>query len=90
MVHFLPLRLGEDLRWSLRPHGPRPCSSPPLRPRRSIRSFVKDVAARPGRATIYYDTPSTEENDIGGADIADIVLSRQVMSSVECGGPHRT
>ena len=52
-----------------------------------IRSFVKQVAVRPGSATIHYTIPTPEDNDIGGADIAEIVLSRGVMSSVTRGGP---
>ena len=52
-----------------------------------IRSFVKDVAVRPGSATVHYTIPTPEDNEIGGSDIAEIVLSRQVMSSVTRGGP---
>ena len=55
-----------------------------------IRSFVKDVVVRPGRAVIHYTIPTPEDNDIGGADIAEIALSRQVMSSVTRGGPEGT
>ena len=52
-----------------------------------IRSFVKQVAVVPGRATIHYTIPTPEDNGIGGADIVEIALSRQVMSSVTRGGP---
>ena len=52
-----------------------------------IRSFVKDVLVRPGAATIHYTIPTPEDNDIGGADIAEIALSRQVMNTVTRGGP---
>ncbi len=52
-----------------------------------IRSFVKEVAVRPSRATIHYTIPTPEDNDIGGADVAEVALSRRVMSSVTSGGP---
>ena len=54
-----------------------------------IRSFVKEVAVRPGTATIHYTIPTPEDNDIGGADFAEIALSRRVMSSVTRGGRSR-
>ena len=54
-----------------------------------IRSFVKEITVRPGRATIRYTIPTPPDNDIGGADIAEIALSRQVMKSVHYGTPDR-
>ncbi len=55
-----------------------------------IRSFVKEIAVRPGTATIHYTIPTPEDNDIGGADFAEIALSRRVMSSVTRGGEGET
>ena len=54
-----------------------------------IRSFVKEVAVRPGAATIHYTMLTLEGNDIGGADIAATALSRRVMDSVKSGGRSR-
>ena len=54
-----------------------------------IKSFVKEVAVRPGNATIHYTIPTPQDNDIGGSDIAEIALSRQVMNSVTRGGRSR-
>ena len=47
-----------------------------------IRSFVKEVAVRPGSATIRSTMLTPEDNNI-----AEIALSRRVMSSVTLGGP---
>ena len=55
-----------------------------------IRSFVKEVTVRPGKATIHYTIPTPMDNGIGGADIAEIALSRQVMKSVHLGTPKET
>ena len=55
-----------------------------------VRSFVKQIAVSPGRATIHYTIPTPEDNAIGGADIAEVALSRQVMSSVTVGGLRET
>ena len=46
-----------------------------------IRSFVKQMAVRPGTATILCTMPTTEDSPIGGADIAEVALSRQVTKS---------
>ncbi len=45
---------------------------------------------RPGKAVIHYTIPTPQDNDISGADIAEIALSRQVMSSVTSGGEGET
>ena len=47
-----------------------------------IRSFVKEIAVRPGRATIHYTIPTPPDNAIDGSDIAEIALGRQVRKSV--------
>ncbi len=50
-----------------------------------IRSFVKEIAIRPGTATIRYTMLTPEDNDIDGADIAEIALSRRVVGSIPSG-----
>ena len=55
-----------------------------------IRSFVKEIAVRPGKAVIHYTIPTPLDNDIDGADVAEVALSRRVMKSVTRGGPGRT
>ena len=52
-----------------------------------IRSFVKEIAVRPGKAVIHYTIPTPLDNEIDGADIAAVALSRRVMKSVTRGGP---
>ena len=39
-----------------------------------IRPFVKEIAVRPGSATIHYSIPTPEDNAIGGADFAEVAL----------------
>ena len=51
-----------------------------------IRSFVKGISVRPGRATIRYTIPTPEDNSIGGADAAEVALGDPVMSTVHVGG----
>ncbi len=55
-----------------------------------IRSFVKEIAVRPGRAVIHYTIPTPPDNDIDGADVAEVALSRRVMKSVTRGGDRGT
>ena len=55
-----------------------------------IRSFVKEITVRPGKAVIHYAIPTPLDNDIEGADIAEVALSRRVMKSVTGGGPEKT
>ncbi len=54
-----------------------------------IRSFVKEVTVRPGKAVIHYAIPTPLDNDIEGADIAEVALSRRVMKSVTAGWAKR-
>ena len=51
-----------------------------------VRSFVKEVQVKPGRATIIYSVPTPEDSPIGGADAAEIALNGGVMNSVSDGG----
>ena len=52
-----------------------------------VRSFVKAILVRPGRATIHYAIPTPPDSPIGGADAAEVALSGRVMSTVQSGGP---
>ena len=54
-----------------------------------IRSFVKEIDVRPGRAVIHYSIPTPEDSPIGGADTAEMVLNGGVMSTVRGGGAYR-
>ena len=49
--------------------------SEPTETKAFIRSFVKQVAVRPGWATIHYTIPGPEDNAIRGAGIAEVVLT---------------
>ncbi len=51
-----------------------------------VRSFVKAILVRPGRATIHYTIPTPPDSPIDGADAADVALSGRVMSTVRVGG----
>ena len=52
-----------------------------------VRSFVKAILVKPGRATIHYTIPTPPDSPIGGADAAEVALSGRVMSTVKSGGP---
>ena len=52
-----------------------------------VHSFVKQVAVKPGKATIIYAIPTPEDSPIGGVDTADIALNGRVRSTVPSGGP---
>ncbi len=53
-----------------------------------IRSFVKRITVRPGRAVIRYAIPMPEDSPIGRSDTAQLGLDEGVMSSVRVGGPN--
>ena len=56
-----------------------------------IRSFVKEIQVKPGRATIHYTIPTPEDSPIGGGDADELVLDGGiVMSTVQNGGPYWT
>ncbi len=55
-----------------------------------VRSFVREVLVRPGRATIVYTIPTPEDSPIGGADTAEIVLNGSVRSIGYGGTPGGT
>ena len=51
-----------------------------------IRSFVKEIAVRPGKAMILYTMLTPEDSPIGGGDAAEVVLNGGVMSMGHVGG----
>ncbi len=50
-----------------------------------IRSFVKEITVKPGKATIRYTIPMPPDSPIGAADSAEMDLSDPVMSTVRGG-----
>ena len=55
-----------------------------------VRSFVKEIVVKPGRAAIVYSIPTPGDSPIGGADAVEIALNGGVMNSVRHGGPLRS
>ena len=57
-----------------------------------IRSFVKEIAVKPGTATIRYTIPTPPDSPIGGGDAAEVELPEAVRSTVSlgCRGRNRT
>ena len=43
-----------------------------------IWSFVKEIAIRPGKAVIHYTIPTPLDNDIDGADIAEVASAAEL------------
>ena len=53
-----------------------------------IKSFVKEIKVKPGKATVYYTLPTPPDSPIGGGDAAEVALHGPVVrSSVHVGGP---
>ena len=52
-----------------------------------IKSFVKKIKVKPGKATVYYTIPTPPDSPIGGGDAAEVTLHGPVRSSVHVGGP---
>ena len=50
-----------------------------------IRSFVKEIAVKPGTATIRYTIPTPPDSPIGGGDAAEVELPEAVRSTVSFG-----
>ena len=50
-----------------------------------IRSFVKRIVIRPGRAVIHYTIPTPQDSPLQGADAADVELGEGVRSTVPFG-----
>ena len=55
-----------------------------------VRSFVKEIVVKPGRAAIVYSIPTPDDSPAGGADAVEIALNGRVMNSVRHGGPDWT
>ena len=55
-----------------------------------VRSFVKEIVVKPGRAAIVYSIPTPDDSPAGGADAVEIALNGGVMNSVRHGGPDLT
>ena len=51
-----------------------------------VRSFVKEIVVKPGRAAIVYSIPTPDDSPAGGADAVEIALNGGVMNSVRHGG----
>ena len=52
-----------------------------------VRSFVKKIEVKPGKAAIVYSIPTPDDSPLGGADSAEIALNGGVRSTVRRGGP---
>ena len=51
-----------------------------------VRSFIKEIEVRPGKAAIVYSIPTPADSPIGGADAAEVALNSGVRSTVRHGG----
>ena len=56
-----------------------------------IKSFVKEIKVKPGKATVFYTLPTPPDSPIGGGDAAEVALHGPVVrSSVHVGGEGET
>ena len=55
-----------------------------------VRSFIKEINVKPGKAAIVYSIPTPEDSTIRGADAAEVVLNVRVRGTVQSGGPDWT
>ncbi len=55
-----------------------------------IRSFVKEIAVKPGTAMIRYTIPTPPDSPIGGRDVVEVGLPEPVINTVSLGTPGRT
>ncbi len=53
-----------------------------------IRSFVKEIQVRPGRASIVYTIPMPEDSPIGDSDTAELALTNGVRSTFRAGSAY--
>ena len=51
-----------------------------------VRSFVKEIEVKPGKAAIVYSIPTPEDSPIGGANAVEVALNGGVRSTVRHGG----
>ena len=52
-----------------------------------VRSFVKEIEVKPGKAAIVYSIPTPQDPPIGGANAVEVALNGGVRSTVRHGGP---
>ena len=55
-----------------------------------IKSFIKEIAVAPGKATIRYTIPMPSDSRIPGKDTEEVALRSPVLSTVHDGGPNRS
>ena len=55
-----------------------------------VRSFVKEIEVKPGKAAIVYSIPTPQDSPIGGANAVEVALNGGVRKSVRHGGPSWT
>ena len=55
-----------------------------------IRSFVREIKVRPGKATIRYTLPMPEDSPTRGGDVQEVALRSPVLSTVHVGTPRET
>ena len=55
-----------------------------------VRSFVKEIEVKPGKAAIVYSIPTPQDSPIGGANAVEVALNGGVRSTVRHGGPDWT
>ena len=55
-----------------------------------VRSFVKEIEVKPGKAAIVYSIPTPQDSPIGGANAVEVALNGGVRSTVRHGGRCRT
>ena len=55
-----------------------------------VKSFVKEVLVKPGRAAVIYSLPMPDDSPIGEADTAELALVGRVIASGRSGGPDWT
>ncbi len=55
-----------------------------------VRSFVKEIEVKPGKAAIVYSIPTPQDSPIGGANAVEVALNGGVRSTVRHGGPKCT
>ena len=51
-----------------------------------VRSFVKEIEVKPGKAAIVYSIPTPQDSPIGGANAVEVALNGGVRSTVRHGG----
>ena len=55
-----------------------------------VKSFVKEVLVKPGKAAVIYSLPMPDDSPIGEGDTAELALSGRVIALGRSGGPEWT